>query len=214
MAALTGSEGVKLSISYLQSLPMTLKYLLPFSSPEALRLDISGGKGANLARLTQAGLPVPPGVILSTAAYRIFVEVNQLAGVLTEALTANPVIPLNALEDIATRIRQRFAAAVLPADVIEEIGKWYAQAGRPLLAVRSSATTEDLPSLSFAGQQDTFLNIRGEEQLIKAVVAREYGLPAVVGVDQATRRLRTGQRVRLDGSSGRIDLLGDDGAKI
>ncbi|MFZ6020364.1 MAG: PEP/pyruvate-binding domain-containing protein [Chloroflexota bacterium] len=149
---------------------MTLKYLLPFSSPEALRLDISGGKGANLARLTQAGLPVPPGVILSTAAYRIFVEVNQLAGVLTEALTANPDIPLNALEDIATRIRQRFAVAALPADVIEEIGKWYAQAGRPLLAVRSSATTEDLPGLSFAGQQDTFLNIRGEAQLLRAVV--------------------------------------------
>lgn len=149
---------------------MSLKYLLSFSSLEALRLEISGGKGANLARLSQAGLPVPSGIILSTAAYRVFVEANFLAGVLTEALTTNPDIPLIVLEDLATRIRQQFAAAVLPSDVVEEISNWYLQAGRPLLAVRSSATTEDLPGLSFAGQQDTFLNIRGAEQLLRAVV--------------------------------------------
>lgn len=149
---------------------MQSTWLLPFSSPEALRLDVSGGKGANLARLSQAGLPVPPGVILNTAAYRAFVEVNHLTQVLAEALAAAPETPLQILEEISARIRAQFAAAALPPDLEEEVCGWYRQAGQPRLAVRSSATTEDLPGLSFAGQQDTFLNVGGEEQLLRSVV--------------------------------------------
>jgi pyruvate,water dikinase len=145
-------------------------YLFPFSSPESLRLDVSGGKGANLARLSQAGLPVPPGVILNTAAYRAFVQANHLTQVLAEALAATADTPLQYLEEISAGIRRQFAAAVLPADLVEEVCGWYRQAGRPLLAVRSSATTEDLPGLSFAGQQDTYLNLAGEEPLLRAVV--------------------------------------------
>lgn len=145
-------------------------YLLPFSSPEALRLELSGGKGANLARLSQAGLPVPPGVILSTGAYREFVRLNRLEEVLKPALQAEAATPPEALEALSATIRQAFQAALLPPAVAEAILAWYRQAGQPTLAVRSSATTEDLPGLSFAGQQDTFLNVVGEEALLKAVV--------------------------------------------
>ncbi|GIV63880.1 MAG: phosphoenolpyruvate synthase [Bellilinea sp.] len=132
--------------------------------------ELSGGKGANLARLRQAGFAVPPGVIVSTAAYRAFVQTNRLSQILAEALAVDSTTPLQNLEEISTRIRRSFEAAALPADVRDEIAGWYDQAGRPLLAVRSSATTEDLPGLSFAGQQDTFLNVSGEEQLLRAVV--------------------------------------------
>lgn len=150
---------------------MSSAYLLPFSSAEALRLEQSGGKGANLARLSQAGLPVPPGVIINTAAYRAFVQANHLTQVLAEAQSAAPETPLQILEEISARIRAQFAAAALPPDLEEEVCGWYRQAGRPRLAVRSSATTEDLPGLSFAGQQDTFLNIEGERELLQAVKA-------------------------------------------
>lgn len=149
---------------------MQSTYLIPFSSAEALRLEWSGGKGANLARLSQAGLPVPPGVILSTAAYRTFVQANRLTEAVSEALTIAADTPLQKLEEISAKIRQRFAASVLPAEVAEEVAGWYRRVGQPRLAVRSSATTEDLPGLSFAGQQDTFLNVEGEDELLRAVV--------------------------------------------
>ncbi|MFD0265073.1 PEP/pyruvate-binding domain-containing protein [Streptomyces sp. NPDC127106] len=138
-----------------------MDFVLQLDSAEAT-LDSAGGKGAALAELARAGLPVPGGFHVTTAAYREFVTAAGIA----EHLGADLAAP-----DAGARIRARFAQSPLPDAVRQAVGKAYAQLGDGLrtVAVRSSATAEDLPDLSFAGQQDTYLNIRGEEALLGAV---------------------------------------------
>jgi pyruvate,water dikinase len=155
------------------SQPAISDLILSLSSPEATLLR-AGGKGANLARLTQAAFNVPPGFIVTTDAYRVFVESNQIGSTLLAlAAAASPDDP-NALEAASNKIRALFSAGTLPAEIAEAIRSEYAKlspAGNLPVAVRSSATAEDLPGLSFAGQQDTFLNVVGPEALIEAVKA-------------------------------------------
>ena len=144
---------------------------IPITSPDAT-FENTGGKGASLSRLTRLGLPVPPGFIITTQAYRRFVAENGLDSTIRESLAHQNMDDLEALERASARIRAAFSAGRVPAEIREAVLKDYralasSSAG---VAVRSSATTEDLPDLSFAGQQDTFLNIIGEEQLLKAVV--------------------------------------------
>ncbi len=179
-----------------------------------------GGKGLNLTRLVQAGFPVPPAFILSTEAYLAFVQAHKLDAIIdTQMQNLAPEDPAS-LQAAATIIRDAFRAASLPADIVTELRTAYANLGRPPVAVRSSATAEDLPGLSFAGQQDTYLNSKTLGTKSLAIYrrdnggtitthheAREYGLPAVVGVHQATRRLRTGQLIRVNGQTGEITLL-------
>lgn len=141
--------------------------ILSFTSPEAT-LETAGGKGANLARLTRAGFTVPPGFILSTETYREFVVENNLSGVINESFAGLSAEDAVGLEVVSARIRSAFSAGVLPAENKTAIRENY-NSPKPV-AVRSSATAEDLPDLSFAGQQDTFLNVIGEEKLLKAVV--------------------------------------------
>jgi phosphohistidine swiveling domain-containing protein len=151
-------------------------YIIPFTSPEAT-LETAGGKGANLVRLTRAGFDVPRGFIVSTNAYREFVKANGLDAVIQQALEGLVPEDADALENASQTIRQAFEGGVLSAGIHQEIQTAYAEinresgiVNRKSVAVRSSATAEDLPDLSFAGQQDTYLNIIGEEQLLKAVV--------------------------------------------
>ncbi len=145
--------------------PLRVPLWLPLAADEAT-LDLVGGKGASLARLAAAGLPVPDGFLLTTAAYRRVVE----AGNLQARILAGSGEP-----DAESTIRGLFAAVPIPDDVLSAI---YAGAASLSLgpgpdsravAVRSSATAEDLPGLSFAGQQDTFLNVRGEHNLVEAI---------------------------------------------
>jgi rifampicin phosphotransferase len=150
--------------------------IIAFTSGNAT-LEVAGGKGANLARLKRAGFDVPPGFILSTAAYRAFVDANALAQGVAEALVGVTANDLEALEQAADRIRAAFSRGRLSADLSEAIRQAYAglsssAAPEPAtpVAVRSSATAEDLPDLSFAGQQDTYLNIVGGAAVLKAVV--------------------------------------------
>lgn len=155
-------------------------------------LASAGGKGANLTRLVRAGLPVPPGFIITTAAYQAFVSSNRLDTVITCALTGLRADDPTALTAASETIRGRFATGVLSAGLAQEIRQAYAGLGRPPVAVRSSATAEDLPDLSFAGQQDTYLNIIGDEALLAAVIncwsslwtARAIGYRARNGIDQ------------------------------
>lgn len=137
--------------------------LLPLSSPAAT-LPRIGGKGAALARMAAAGLPVPEGVVLTTAAYRRVVAHAGLADALADAARddADP-------ERSAAAIAGRFADAALPDDVLAALRSAAAALGEVPLAVRSSATAEDLPGLSFAGQQETVLGVRGEVELIAAL---------------------------------------------
>ncbi len=135
--------------------------ILRLNHPEAT-LEEVGGKGASLARLANAGLPVPDGFHITTAAYRRFVQDNDLQPAIEEALRDTDVAQPASLEAASKAIRLRFLQAQLPAEVADAIERSYRQLGEETaVAVRSSATAEDLPDLSFAGQQDTFLNVRG-----------------------------------------------------
>jgi pyruvate,water dikinase len=145
-------------------------YILPLGDPLAT-LEVVGGKGASLARMAAAGLPVPGGFHLTTAAYARFVAANAFqARIAQEAGTAMPDEPAS-LERAASTIATLFGQGSLPDDVAVAIRDAYRQLedGQAVVAVRSSATAEDLPELSFAGQQETYLNVRGEAALLDAV---------------------------------------------
>ncbi|MEM5819113.1 MAG: PEP/pyruvate-binding domain-containing protein, partial [Desulfitobacterium hafniense] len=119
-----------------------------------------GGKGANLGEMTQAGLPVPPGYCITAEAYRQFVSRAGLAELLAQL--AEPSTMKN--EDIALlaqEISQRILETPLPEELEQEIVQAFTQiiGHGSLAAVRSSATAEDLPEASFAGQQESYLNI-------------------------------------------------------
>lgn len=146
------------------------EFVLPLADPQAT-LETVGGKGASLARLVNAGLPVPDGFHVTTTAYLRFVAENDLqTGILT-ALEGVDIQQPATLEAASSTIRALFAEAQTPPDIASEIALAYAElAGRdPMVAVRSSATAEDLPEASFAGQQDTFLNVHGAGDVLHAV---------------------------------------------
>ena len=150
---------------------MTRTYVLPLNDSQAT-LDVVGGKGASLARLADAGLPVPGGFHVTTAAYRAFVAANDLQPHILAALAGANLADLAALEAVSARIRQLFADARVPDEIAAMIRSAYADLANSqfAVAVRSSATAEDLPEASFAGQQETFLNIRGAEAVLDATV--------------------------------------------
>ena len=144
--------------------------ILPLAS-ESATLPLAGGKGANLARLAQAGLPVPDGFTITTQAYQAFAAANGLTERIPAVLSTGSLATPDACEDASARIRDLFGQGSVPADLAEQILDAYAGLGRPAVAVRSSATAEDLPEMSFAGQQDTYLNVIGADALLQAVVA-------------------------------------------
>jgi len=158
-------------------------HIIPFTSANAeATLETAGGKGANLVRLTRAGFDVPRGFIVSTTAYREFVNANGLDKTIQSAIKDVQPENTDALEEASQKIRNSFSSGQMPEEIANEIKSAYqnlphpnpSPAGRGTqgegVAVRSSATAEDLPDLSFAGQQDTYLNIIGDKQLTEAVV--------------------------------------------
>lgn len=166
---------------------------------ERATLETAGGKGASLARLAQAGLPVPGGFHVTTAVYREFVEHNALQKSIMEMLTeANPA-QVNSLEVASKQIQALFLQGQMPAEIGEAIGRAYIEwIGKDIpAAVRSSATAEDLPDLSFAGQQETFLNVQGAQAVCEAVqkcwaslwTARAIGYRMQHQIDQGTTSL-------------------------
>jgi rifampicin phosphotransferase len=154
-------------------------------------IDQAGGKGANLGELTRAGFPVPPGFVIVTDAYRAYVAEHQLADKI--AALAAPTDAAGGYESASEQIRALFADEI--SDVLRvEIADAYAPLGEDVpVAVRSSATAEDLPEASFAGQQDTYLNVRGVDDLLLAVrdcwaslwTARALAYRARQGMDPA-----------------------------
>ena len=144
------------------------QYILSFSSPDAT-LDHAGGKGANLAELTRAGFAVPTGFIITTWAYCLFVEANQLQSRILALAKNIPSDDPAALDNASADIRALFKHGVIP-EVAADITRAYHQLTAQLpVAVRSSATAEDLPGMAFAGQQDTYLNVVGEDAVLDAV---------------------------------------------
>jgi phosphohistidine swiveling domain-containing protein len=155
-------------------------------------IDQAGGKGANLGELTRAGLPVPPGFVIVTEAYRGYVAEHQLAEKI--AALAAPTDDPAGYESASEQIRALFANEV-SADLRAQIAEAYAALGEDVpVAVRSSATAEDLPEASFAGQQDTYLNVHGLTDLLAAVrdcwaslwTARAMAYRARQGIDPST----------------------------
>jgi phosphohistidine swiveling domain-containing protein len=150
-------------------------FIMTLSDPSA-GLALVGGKGASLARLAAAGLPVPSGFHITTAAYRRFVAKHGLQEQILAAIsTAAPDQPA-ILEEASSQIGQLFAQSTMPEDIAEairraydDLGAYAGLGGNVPVAVRSSATAEDLPEMSFAGQQETYLNIRGAEAVLEAV---------------------------------------------
>jgi rifampicin phosphotransferase len=139
---------------------------------EALRRDaieLGGGKAANLGELIAAGLPVPPGFCVTTAAYRRAIEATGLARAIETELGGFRADDPASAELASARITVLFEGLALPDDLGQGILTAYRTLGEPPVAVRSSATTEDLAGASFAGQQATSLNVRGEAELLEAV---------------------------------------------
>ena len=174
---------------------MTTEYTISLGDPRAT-LDVAGGKGASLARLLAAGLPVPDGFHVTTEAYREFVDENGLQPRILMALeSANPE-QLATLEAASQTIRELFYRAEMPAAIAGAVALAYASIAEesPYVAVRSSATAEDLPGLSFAGQQDTYLNVQGAAAVLEAVqrcwaslwTARAIGYRARHNINQET----------------------------
>ena len=152
-----------------------------------------GGKGLNLAKLAQAGFPVPGGFVVTTDGYAAFVEHAGITDWMAEETSKVAVSNPDDLTSLSQRIRTRFRTGSLPPALATQIRTAYDNLGRPRVAVRSSATAEDLPDHSFAGQQDTFLNVLGDDDLLTAVVdcfsslwsARAIGYRARNGIDQS-----------------------------
>ena len=149
---------------------MTDRYILSLATENA-SLEVVGGKGRSLAEMANAGLTVPGGYYVTTAAYKKFVEDNDLQSEIIGL--AKPVIGEYTLSfDAASEaIQNLFVKANLSKAMVTEVKAAYKalDGDDPPVAVRSSANAEDLPDMSFAGQQDTYLNVCGEEAVVAAV---------------------------------------------
>ncbi len=130
---------------------------------------LAGGKGVGLAVMTRAGLPVPRGFVVTTDAYRRFVEEAGLGERTQPLLDGLAASDPTTLEDASVKLRRLIESGPIPDDVATAITGAYAGLGGGPVAVRSSATAEDLPEASFAGQQETFLNVVGAEEVRAAV---------------------------------------------
>jgi pyruvate,water dikinase len=132
-------------------------------------LPIVGGKNASLGELTRIGMPVPQGFALSVAFYREFIEANGLKEYINGQLTKLDISNVEQLQKVGSSIRSRILASEFPPQLKEAVRIGYAGLcdGRKVeVAVRSSATAEDLADASFAGQQDTYLNVVGEDKVL------------------------------------------------
>jgi pyruvate,water dikinase len=145
------------------------EYVVRLDDPECRRADIAGGKGASLSRMRAAGMPVPSGFVVTAAAmYDSFTVQGIVAEIasLARSSHAGPEIA-----GVARRIRELVTAAPRGDELMAEISQAYADLGRDaFVAVRSSACAEDGEAASFAGQQETFLNVVGSGAVLEKVV--------------------------------------------
>jgi pyruvate,water dikinase len=146
------------------------KFCVWFNEITRDSVPLAGGKGANLGDMAQAGLPVPPGFVITAPAYRRLVETAELVDKIYALLLNLDRGACAELQQVEPRIRALFTHVAIPAELEQAILEHYRALGANVpVAVRSSATAEDLAGASFAGQQETFLNVAGEEALLDAV---------------------------------------------
>ncbi len=143
------------------------KYVLWFHEIDKDDVAKVGGKGANLGEMTQAGFPVPGGFVITSSAYKHMIDVNNLEDKIKDMLKGLNVEDADALNRASKRVQDLIEKSPFPKDIEEQVYKAYDKlGGNSWVAVRSSATAEDLPEASFAGQQETYLNVRGDASVI------------------------------------------------
>jgi pyruvate,water dikinase len=154
------------------------KYILWFEEIRKTDIPLVGGKNANLGEMTNAGIPVPPGFAITAYAYKHFITKTGIADKIYKTIT-DTVKDINdpkEYEEASRKIRKLIEDTKMPKELETEINNSYKQLNKitkqndTYVAVRSSATAEDLPDASFAGQQETFLNTRGPDELIKNTI--------------------------------------------
>lgn len=145
-------------------------YILGFREMDKTKVALAGGKGANLGELSRIdGIEVPVGFCITTGAFRQVAE-GAVMDKLLERLSVLTVADKNEIANLGRQIRMAIEQAPIPEAIREEIGRFVSKLGEgSAYAVRSSATAEDLPNASFAGQQDTYLNIIGLETILNHV---------------------------------------------
>jgi pyruvate,water dikinase len=198
-------------------------------------VDYAGGKGANLGEMTAAGLPVPPGFVVGAASYALFCDAGRLRDRIEEQLSSVDVDDTAELDRATKEVRVMVEAEPIPDEIAKEIHERYATlagtANNPPVAVRSSATAEDTEAASFAGMNETFLNVRGADEVVEAVRrcwsslfgARTVYYRAKQGFGQADMDLavvvqrqilssRAGVMFTIDPASGATDRLVIEGS--
>ncbi|KEO77480.1 phosphoenolpyruvate synthase [Paenibacillus polymyxa] len=145
--------------------------VLDFQEMDNTQLLLVGGKGLHLGALTKMeGIQVPEGFCVTTVGYQKAIEQNEMIHALLDRLTTLKVEDREQIYEISKKIRQAIMEVAIPSDVVKAVAHYLSQFGDEYAyAVRSSATAEDLPHASFAGQQDTYLNIIGKESILEHI---------------------------------------------
>ncbi len=146
-------------------------YVLGFQDIDKTKLMVVGGKGANLGELSKIeGIRVPDGFCISTEAFQRIIGETSLINEYLDQLSVLQVGDRDEIGELSGEIRRVIEGIAIPEDIDEEITRFLARLGeKNAYAVRSSATAEDLPTASFAGQQDTYLNILGKKAILKHI---------------------------------------------
>ncbi|WP_069649957.1 phosphoenolpyruvate synthase [Caloranaerobacter ferrireducens] len=151
------------------------KYIKWFREVDKKDLSIVGGKGANLGELTRNGINVPPGFCVTSDAYNYFIEYYSLKQKIEDLINDLDIEDSSELYERSSKIREYIESYDIPENIKTEIVDAYNEIIKELnikdlyVAIRSSATAEDLPEASFAGQQDTYLEIKGIEEVLKHI---------------------------------------------
>jgi pyruvate,water dikinase len=150
-------------------------YVKKFEELSKSDIGIAGGKGANLGELTQAGIPVPPGFVVTAQAYEYFMDEAGINDRVMNILDEIDINDTKALQAAAEEIKGIIIKSPIPEDLVLFIKEYYNELCQRVgeddtdVAIRSSATAEDLPEASFAGQQDTFLHVSGDDEVIEYI---------------------------------------------
>lgn len=154
---------------------MSKRYILSLTEITKNQIDMVGGKGANLGEMTRAGMPVPEGFCIHVEAYKDYLKENGIQTEIEKMLEAVDWENHEEIEGISRQIQKLMLNQTISSELEQEIIKAYKQLSEEHskeipVAVRSSATAEDLPDASFAGQQETFLHILGEQSIMEHVI--------------------------------------------
>ncbi|MCH7553123.1 MAG: hypothetical protein IIC82_03895 [Chloroflexi bacterium] len=159
-----------------------MQYIKDLTEVRAVDVPLVGGKGANLGELVSLGIPVPPGFCITTEAYEAFIQANDLGPAIRDATTAIQPGDPQSTTQASQRIRSLIEAAPVPTAIGDEVRQAYAALGEGSVAVRSSATAEDLPEASFAGQHESRLNVTGVKAVTAAVKSTWASLWAAAAI--------------------------------